>query len=94
MTGEPEYGYPVFNAYESVLKSRGYEVINPVSVGVHEGWTWEQYMKEDLKLLLQADMVALLPGFYNSKGSRTEMYTAGIVGMKTVPIDVLMNSNN
>lgn len=92
MTGEPDYGYPLFEAFEKQLRHRGYLVINPSSVGIHENWSWEDYMKEDLIHLLCADIVALLPGFYNSRGAREEMYIAGTVGMKVVPIEFLLNN--
>lgn len=91
MTGEPEHGYPVFNAYEKILKGKGYDVINPTSVGVHDEWTWADYMKKDLSLLLQADMIALLPGFYSSRGSRQELYLASTLEMKTIPIEQLIS---
>lgn len=72
MSGLPNYNYPAFNRSQFILEAAGYEVINPTSIGQHEGWTHDDYLRAALALMLQADAVALLPGWENSKGAALE----------------------
>ena len=81
MTGLPEFNFPAFNAAAAQLRSLGYEVINPAEFGEGEGKTWADYMRKDIKALMDCTHVAVLPGWENSKGARLEVYLAGQLGM-------------
>ncbi len=76
MTGMPEYNYPAFFAAEEMLKEQGYDVVNPARSGVREGWCWGDYVREDLKWLVECDKIAMIPGWENSKGARLERHIA------------------
>lgn len=67
-----DYNFPAFDAAEKALRAAGYDVANPASIGVHEGWGWGDYMRPALKLMLDCDGVALLPGWEDSRGARIE----------------------
>lgn len=97
MTGLPEYNHPLFNRVAADLRAMGYEVINPAEivlkdipkdyVPLHEidaKRVWEAYMKECLKLLMDANVIAYLPGWRKSKGARIEMFTAEEVGIMSI----------
>jgi hypothetical protein len=81
MTGLPELNFPAFNAAAAQLRSLGYGVVNPAEFGEGEGKTWADYMRKDIKALMDCTHVAVLPGWENSKGARVEVYLAGQLGM-------------
>ena len=76
MTGIPDYNYPAFNRAATQLEQHGYQPLNPVdaekfnsSSGV-QPWAW--YMRHAIAMVLEADGIALLPGWENSKGANLE----------------------
>ena len=73
MTGLPGKNFPAFHAADAVLTGLGHDVINPTAAegrpDIPREWSW--YMRRALKMLLDADAVALLPGSEESRGMRT-----------------------
>lgn len=83
----------IFNNKEKELKSKGYTVVNPVTVGellllrnpelknlpVKE--LYKAYMKEDLKELLKCDRICMLKNWKNSTGATDELHVANICGI-------------
>lgn len=58
---------------EGLLKALGHEPINPMKkVSEQAGYTWEQYMCEDISILFDCDAIYLLCNWQNSKGARIE----------------------
>lgn len=76
MTGYAESNYPAFNAAAAALRELGHTVLNPVDseqyndTGKPQSWDW--YMRHALRMVLDAEAVALLPGWAASKGARLE----------------------
>jgi len=90
MTGLPAYNYPAFHAAAKHLRGLGYFVLNPAES--YDGDTTrrrEDYMRKDIEMLLQADMVALLPGWENSKGVAVELAVATSLGLVIHELDIL-----
>lgn len=83
ITNNPNYKEDFANA-EKLLKKHGFEVVNPASLGEVDGWTWEDYMKKDIKLLVDCDAIYLIDGWENSKGSRLEASLASWLTLKWV----------
>lgn len=81
MTGIPDFNAPAFNAAAAELRAAGYDVINPADNGSDESKTWADYMRIDLRQLLDCDGMALLPGWSASRGARLEKYVATELGM-------------
>lgn len=82
MSGLSEHNYPAFFAAAEIVRKEGDEPINPAE-GAPEGWTWEQYMRRAIALLLGADAILTLPGWQESKGARLEYVVAQHLGMAT-----------
>lgn len=82
MTGLPEYNYPAFHREADRLRQLGYTVINPAEIEHEHDRTWESYMRNDIKALMEAEAVAVLEGWYDSKGARIEVLLAKQLGMK------------
>lgn len=82
MTGIPDFNYPLFKEVAEWLRfpTRGYEVRCPAEIDggnqVLEGGEvqpWKYYMRHALRMLLECDSIALLPGWEKSKGARREL---------------------
>lgn len=84
MTGLPNHNFPAFDAEAALWAAAGYEVENPADKGIVDGWSWEEYLRYDLKKLLDCDMVVTLPGWENSRGANLEVYVARSLGMRVV----------
>lgn len=88
MTGVPEFNFPAFADAAEALRHAGYKAVSPHE-GVHNRdltKPWDYYMREDIKLLMNCEGVALLPGWGKSKGARLENYIAKKLGMQVAPL--------
>lgn len=95
MTGIPELNFPLFNAEAARLRALGYEVINPAEIngGADElvacsamtpeqlAAHWIKCMRADVKVLVDCDGIALLPGWERSRGARVEQALAEGLGL-------------
>lgn len=72
-----------FAEAEEILKAFGFDVVNPAKEQP-EGWTWVDYMKRDLKQLLDCDAIYLIKGFEKSKGSMLELRISKALKMKWI----------
>jgi hypothetical protein len=85
MSGLPDFNYPAFNAAAEQLRQRGYKVLSPVdaevenTTGQHQEWGW--YMRRALRMVLDADALALLPGWEASRGATLEVHVADALKM-------------
>jgi len=93
MTGLPEFNYPAFNAAAATLRGLGYQVLNPVDVegrnptpGQPQDWDW--YMRHALRMVLDADAIALLPHWEASRGATLEVNVARALGMECARLAV------
>jgi hypothetical protein len=76
-----------FNSAELYLTGLGYDVVNPVSYPQNPNWKWEDYMKFDIKLLMDCDYIYLLEGWESSDGASLEHFIATNVGIKVLRLD-------
>lgn len=78
ITGRDKEDYTMqFARAESFYKTSGFDVVNPVKIGEellkkNPDAKWEDFMATDLKALSQCTHIALLEGWEESKGARTE----------------------
>lgn len=86
MTGMPELNFPAFNRAAAGLRSLGHEVVNPAELDALDTieLSWEDYLRRDIKLLVDCNAIALLPGWEKSRGARLEVHIADALGMKRV----------
>lgn len=92
MTGRPDFNYPAFDEAEVALRAAGHSPINPTSTearnptpGTAQPWQW--YMRHAIKLVADADGIALLPEWESSRGARLEFQIAEALGLPARPID-------
>lgn len=76
MTGIADHNFPAFREAAARLRAAGYEVSDPSVRGIIDGWSWEDYLRADIRDLMDCDAVALLPGWLESRGASLEVYVA------------------
>ena len=90
MSGIPEFNFPAFHTAAARLRNVGFEVVSPAEAnGTDTSQPWDYYMRRDLVHLAGCKMVAVLPGWRNSKGAALEVYVATALGMPVVEADTL-----
>lgn len=103
MSGIPQLNFPLFNAEAARLRALGYDIVNPAEIngGADEivacaAMTAEQYqkhwcacMKRDVAALVKCDGIAMLEGWWNSKGATLERNLALSLGMSVFQADAL-----
>jgi len=92
MTGLPEFNYPAFRAAAAALSRVGYDVLNPVDAEEHnptpgEPQAWDWYMRHALRMVLDADGVALLDGWEKSRGAALEVHIACALNLPIRPVE-------
>lgn len=91
MTGKVGYNYEAFNRYAFILKMHGYTVFNPAdNYGSSTHLPLETYMRVDLAAISGCTVVALLPGWEESKGVAEELDYATKLGIPHLEVDDLL----
>ena len=92
MTGYPEFNYPAFREAAQRLGELGHITLNPVdsekwnpTPGTPQSWQW--YMRHAIRMVLEAEGVALLPGWEKSKGATLEHQIATALGLDIRTLD-------
>lgn len=91
MTGIPEHNHPAFHQASTDLSNAGYLVLhtaNPDNLEPEKlkSTTWQQWLKKAIARMMDADAIALLPGWQASKGARLEVMVGLEVGMRSAPV--------
>lgn len=84
MTGYPDFNYPAFYKAEHALRGAGYTVVNPAAFGgAHQtGLDYSGLLKRDIRLLLECTGIAMLDGWLESVGAKTEHQVAHACGIE------------
>ena len=72
-----------FAMYEKQLKAHGFEVVNPLNLPTPEKPTWQGYMRNDIKALMDCDAVYAMPNWRDSIGARIEV---GLARELNIPV--------
>jgi hypothetical protein len=81
MTGYEEANYPAFNLAAERLEGAGYEVCNPATAVVGTEAHYVDFIREDLRMMLDCHGVAVIDNWWESSGARNEVSVAGILLM-------------
>lgn len=71
----------MFKQAETDLIKYGYRVINPMSLPHEHGRSWAEFMREDLKALLNCTHIFMLSNWQDSKGAIIEHELAEDLGI-------------
>lgn len=76
-----------FNTAELWLTGLGYDVVNPVAYPPIPNGSWTDYMRRDIKLLMDCDYIYMLDGWTESTGAKTEFRLAVEIGIERLKLD-------
>jgi len=89
MAGIQDHNFPAFHKWAKALREAGYEIINPAEINAdHDGKTWEDCLRNDVKELCGCDAIALMPGWEKSKGANLELHIAHRLGLEVIHLPV------
>lgn len=87
MTGYPDFNYPEFHKNAELIRSYGYEVFNPAECFEgNQNLPKEVYMREDIKAVLDCQMVVTLPNWQQSSGALLEVEVARACGIDVIDL--------
>ena len=72
-----------FESAENQLKELAI-IVNPMRISHYHDRSWQSYMKEDIKALMNCDAIAMLPNFNESKGALIELNLAKSLGFEII----------
>lgn len=81
MTGIPNYNRPAFFEAAGRLITAGHEPINPATIPTTDGWGYRDYLRAAIRMMLNAEALAMLDGWVYSRGALLEWQIAYAVGM-------------
>lgn len=84
MTGRPDYNKPAFMEAEKIIMEMGHDPVNPATLPHDHGRTWGEYMREDIKALMDCEAILMLDGWIDSRGARIEYELAVSLGIEEV----------
>lgn len=84
---EDPWHFKAFAEAASALKAVGFETEDPGEKGLVDGWTWEDYLKYDLKQMIDCDGVATLDDWIFSAGAQLEVHVARRLGIPVFSVD-------
>lgn len=82
MSNMPDLNFPAFHAAAAELRALGHTVMNPAEKADEDkpGMEWEDFMRQDIKMLMDCDTIHMLPGWKRSRGARLEHLIAMELG--------------
>ena len=79
MTGIPEFNRPAFDRAAAIVRASGHEPVLPEPYV--EGKSYEEYLRDDIRMLLDCDGIYMLEGWQESKGAKIEHMIALACGI-------------
>lgn len=90
ITGIANNNINEFSRMASLLHSLGHEPVNPHEVLKFDvNLSWSDYMKADIKALMDCDAYVLLDGWGDSRGARIEKRLADDLGIPNITASVI-----
>ena len=84
ITGIEKKAPLIFAEAELDLIDRGFNVVNPIKIKHNHNGSWANYMKNDIKALMDCDAIYMLSNWTGSKGAEIERRLALDLGMKII----------
>jgi len=92
MTGLPNFNYPAFHKAAKTLRDLGNHVFNPAECfDGNQGLSKEEYMRADIRAVLEATVVVTLPGWEDSSGAQLEVEVAKAIGVPVISLEFILS---
>jgi hypothetical protein len=82
ISGLPNYNFEAFREAEENIAEKGHVAINPHTVCTNISGGWDEYMRADIRALMTANAILMLPGWEKSRGAIIEFWLATELGMR------------
>lgn len=79
--------FKAFQDAADTLEKAGFQVENPGTKGLVDGWEWEDYLRYDLTEMLKCQGVATLDDWIYSAGAQLEVYVARRLSMPVFSVE-------
>jgi len=90
ITSQPDFK-TYFKNHEDRLRHWGItDIFNPAEIDWPQDVKWETCMKYDLKILVDCDVLVLLPNWRKSRGAKLEIRIAKALGIPIVKFNDLI----
>lgn len=76
--------FALFENVEPLLKDNGFEVVNPMKIKHNHDLSWINYMKTDIKALMDCNTIYMLSNWTKSTGADIERRIALDLGYKVI----------
>jgi len=94
MTGYVGYNYDTFHKAAEYLRNKGYTVFNPAEIfSGNTSLPREDYMREDIRALLDCETVMMLDGWQDSDGAKLEYEIAKAIGLPVLEFHISSKSS-
>lgn len=84
ISGIEEEAPELFEQAENALKEKGYDTVNPVTLNHDHDKSWQSFMREDVKAMLDCDSIYMMSNWTTSKGAKIEREIAIHLGLKVI----------
>lgn len=90
MSGYPDSNRVAFNVAAKLLRELGYEICSPTEFDEEPGRPWAEYLRKDIRALMDCHGVITLPGWQESRGASLEVGIAHALGMRVLPLTMAL----
>ena len=102
MRGKPRYNFDAFAEFAAKLRERGFRVWSPHEDDLASGFDPDKdvvnpgpeglraFMAKDLPMVCAADLVAIMPGWEDSKGTNIELTVARMLDIPVYEVETLL----
>lgn len=81
MTGIADFNFPAFANAAAAWREAGFDVRSPhEAFGGDKTRAYAEYIREDVRMMLDCTAIAMLPGWEASRGARMELHLAQMMG--------------
>ncbi len=86
MRGHKDLNFPAFHRAAQRLRLEGHEVFNPAAANLEKLSARRIFFHDTQYICLEADAIALLPGWGKSKGAKAEKALAEAIGLTVIKL--------
>lgn len=94
MSGYPDFNRTQFVACAQQLREIGYDIVNPIEFDEEPGMPWSDYLRKDIRALMDCGGVITLPGWQESRGASLEIHIAHALGMWVLPFSLAVTMHS